>query len=224
MKKSLLLSLALTFTLFATAQEKFEEGKITMSQTLATDNAEMQGMLEQMMGGKALETTCYIKGNKSRTEINNPMSGDIVTISDMDKKQMLLLMDNPMVGKKYTLTSISAEQESIMKDNVTLVEGTETKTILGYKCKQQLVTINQNGVKMEMELFVTDKIVPVMSQQTSMLGDKLKGFAMYMVMKMNQQGMAMTITTEVTKLEKETVADGKFSLTVPEGYSKIEGQ
>jgi len=224
MKKSLLLSLALTFTLFATAQGKFEEGKITMSQTLATDNAEMQAMLEQMMGGKTMETTCYIKGNKSRTEINNPMSGDIITISDADAKQMLLLMDNPMVGKKYTLTTISAEEQEKLKETVVVVEGTETRMILGYECKQQLVTINQNGVKMEMELFITDKIVPVMSQQTSMLGDKLKGFAMSMIMKMNQQGMAMTITTEVTKLDKQAVPDGKFSLAIPEGYSKIEGQ
>lgn len=224
MKKSLLLSLALTFTLFTTAQGKFEEGKITMSQTLATDNAEMQAMLEQMMGGKTMETTCYIKGNKSRTEINNPMSGDIITISDADAKQMLLLMDNPMVGKKYTLTTISAEEQEKLKETVVVVEGTETRMILGYECKQQLVTINQNGVKMEMELFITDKIVPVMSQQTSMLGDKLKGFAMSMVMKMNQQGMAMTITTEVTKLDKQAVPDGKFSLAIPEGYSKIEGQ
>ncbi len=201
MKKSLLLCFALMFMLFATAQEKFNEGKITMTQALSTDNEEMQAMLDQMMGGKTMETVSYVKGQKSRTEINNPMSGDIITISNMDEKQMLLLMDNPMLGKKYTLTSLGKAEEEKFKDNITIVEGTETKTVLGYKCKQQMVTINQDGVKMEMEMYVTDKIAPVMSQQTSMLGDKLKGFPMYMVLKMNQQGMAMTITTEVTQLD-----------------------
>ncbi len=223
MKKSLLLCFALMFMLFATAQEKFNEGKITMTQALSTDNEEMQAMLDQMMGGKTMETVSYVKGQKSRTEINNPMSGDIITISNMDEKQMLLLMDNPMLGKKYTLTSLGKAEEEKFKDNITIVEGTETKTVLGYKCKQQMVTINQDGVKMEMEMYVTDKIAPVMSQQTSMLGDKLKGFPMYMVLKMNQQGMAMTITTEVTQLDKESVSDGIFSLTPPEGYTKMEG-
>jgi len=211
------------FTLIATTQEKFNEGKITMSQTLSTDNEEMQAMLEQMMGGKLMETVSYVKGQKSRTEINNPMTGDLITISNMDENQMLLLMDNPMLGKKYSLTSLGTGEEGDINDDITIVEGTETKTILGYECKQHMVTIDQDGVKMEMEMYITDKIVPVMSQQTAMLGNKLKGFPMYMVLKMNQQGMAMTITTVVTQLNKESVADGIFTLTPPEGYTKMEG-
>lgn len=211
------------FTLCATTQEKFNEGKITMSQTLTTDNEEMQAMLEQMMGGKLIETVSYVKGQKSRTEINNPMTGDLITISNMDENQMLLLMDNPMLGKKYTLTALGTEEEENISNNITIVEGTEIKTILGYECKQQMVTIDQDGVKMEIEMYITEKIVPVMSQQTAILGNKLKGFPMYMVLKMNQQGMAMTITTEVTQLDKENVADGKFNLTPPEGYTKMEG-
>ena len=90
MKKSLLLGFALMFTLCAITQEKFNEGKITMSQTLTTDNEEMQAMLEQMMGGKLIETVSYVKGQKSRTEINNPMTGDLITISNMDENKMLL--------------------------------------------------------------------------------------------------------------------------------------
>ncbi len=74
-----------------------------------------------------------------------------------------------------------------------------------------------------MEMYVTDKILPIMSQQTAMLAGQLKGFPMYMIMKMNQQGMNMTITTEVTKLEKEAVSDDKLSMTPPEGYTKMEG-
>ncbi|NNE32725.1 MAG: hypothetical protein HKN40_10175 [Winogradskyella sp.] len=223
MKKLILLTMALALNINAFAQKEFTEGKITMTQTMTTDNAQMQAMLEQMMGGKSMETISYVKGNKSRTDINNPMSGDITTISDMDKKQMLLLMDSPMLGKKYTLTSLSKEDEEKLKDNVTIVDGKESKTILGYDCKQQIVTIDQDGVVMKMEMYTTDKIIPVMSQQTAMLGDKLKGFPMYMEIKMDQQGMAMTIITEVTQLSEENVSEGKFSLTPPEGYTKMEG-
>ncbi|MFP4847285.1 hypothetical protein [Winogradskyella sp. PE311] len=203
------------------AQEKFTEGKITMTQTFKTDNQQMKDILQQMMGDEGMQTISYVKGNKSRTDISNPMSGDIVTISDMEAKQVLMLMDSPMLGKKYSLTSISKEEEEKIKDNINIIEGTKTKTILGYECKEHTVTIDQDGVKMDMIMYITDKIVPAVSQQTAMLGEKLKGFPMYMEMKMNQQGMAMTIITEVTELNKETVSDDKFSMTPPDGYSKM---
>jgi len=116
------------------AQEKFTEGKIIMTQTMSAENEQMQAMLKQTMGDKPMETISYIKGNKSRTEATNPMSGDIVTISDMGKKEILLLMDNPMLGKKYTLTTIDDEEEQKIKENTSVVQGAETKTILGYEC------------------------------------------------------------------------------------------
>jgi hypothetical protein len=223
MKKILVFSLAVLLGMVTYAQEKLTEGKITMTQTMSTDNAQMQAMLDQTMGGKSMETVAYVKGNKSRSEVSNPMSGNIVTIFDMDKKEMLLLMDNAILGKKYSTTIITKEEEEKMKENTTIVKGTETKTILGYECTKQTVTVDQDGANMVMEMYITDKIAPVVSQQTSFLGNKLEGLPMYMVIKMNQQGMNMTITTEVTNIEKETVSDDKFSLTPPEGYTKMEG-
>jgi hypothetical protein len=223
MKKILVFSLAVLLGMVTYAQEKLTEGKITMTQTMSTDNAQMQAMLDQTMGGKPMETVAYVKGNKSRSEVSNPMSGNIVTIFDMDKKEMLLLMDNAILGKKYSTTIITKEEEEKMKENTTIVKGTETKTILGYECTKQTVTVDQDGANMVMEMYITDKIAPVVSQQTSFLGNKLEGLPMYMVIKMNQQGMNMTITTEVTNIEKETVSDDKFSLTPPEGYTKMEG-
>jgi outer membrane lipoprotein-sorting protein len=56
-----------------------------------------------------------------------------------------------------------------------------------------------------------------------MLGDKLKGFPLYMEMFVTQQGMNMTITNEVTELKKDKVDTSKFSMTPPEGYTKMEG-
>ena len=221
MKKIFLLGLTIMLSVTLSAQEKFTEGKITMTQTFKTDNQQMKDILQQMMGDEGMQTISYVKGNKSRTDIRNPMSGDIVTISDMEAKQVLMLMDSPMLGRKYSLTSISKEEEEKIKDNINIIEGTKTKTILGYECKEHTVTIDQDGVKMDMIMYITDKIVPAVSQQTAMLGEKLKGFPMYMEMKMNQQGMAMTIITEVTELNKETVSDDKFSMTPPDGYSKM---
>lgn len=222
MKKLVLLSFALVFGLMTFAQEKFEEGKIKMTQKMTTDNEQMKAMLEQMMGDDGMQITVYIKGDKSRMEMNNPMAGDMTFIAHQKEKKSLMLMDNPYAGKKYTLTTVTDEEMKELEENVKIEEGTEVKTILGYECKEQIVTIDQNGVKMKMKMFITDKITPVMTQQTSMLGDKLKGFPMYMVIDMNQQGVEMTVTAEVTELSKEEVSDGKFSLTPPEGYTEMQ--
>ena len=222
MKKLILLSFALIFGLMTFAQEKFEEGKIIMTQKISTDNEQMKAMLEQMMGEEGMLITLYVKKDKSRTEMNNPMSGDMTFIADTKERKSLMLLDNPYAGKKYTLTTVTEEEMEELEENVKIEEGTEVKTILGYECKEQIVTIDQDGAKMTMRMFVTDEITPVMTQQTSMLGDKLKGFPMYMVVEMNQQGIDMTMTSEVIELNKEEVPDGKFSLTPPEGYTKME--
>ncbi|WP_370104225.1 hypothetical protein [Winogradskyella sp.] len=222
MKKLVLLSFALVFGLMTFAQEKFEEGKIKMTQKMTTDNEQMKAMLKQMMGEEGMQITMYIKGDKSRVEMNNPMSGDMTFIAHSYERKSLMLMDNPYMGKKYTLTNVSEEEMDELEENVVIEEGTEVKTILGYECKEHIVTVSQDGAEVKMKMFITDKIAPVMTQQTAMLGDKLKGFPMYMVIDMNQQGVEMTVTAEVTELSKEEVPDGKFSLTPPEGYSEMQ--
>lgn len=221
MKKLILLSLALVIGLTTFAQEKFTEGKITLKQSMTSDVPEMKKVLESMAGEDGLRTISYVKGNLSRSEINNPMTGDITTISNADKKQVLMLMDTPTMEKKYTLTTVTKEQEEEIKKNVSIVEGTKTKTILGYDCKEHTVSLKQDGVTMEIVMYITDQIVPAVSQQTAMLGNELKGFPMYMEMRLDQGGMAMTIVTEVTELKSESLSDDLFSLTPPEGYSKM---
>ena len=97
----------------------------------------------------------------------------------------------------------------------------KTKVVLGYTCKQYIVSVNKDGQTVEMDLFTTEAIT-IASQQTAMLGNKIKGFPLYSVMKMNQMGVSMTITTEVTEIKKDTPVDiKKFSMTPPEGYEKM---
>lgn len=216
MKKIFVLALSLSMSFMGLAQEKFTEGIITAKQTISSDNEQANAQFA-LMGD--VETVTFIKGSKSRSELSNPLSGDIITISDMDKKEMLMLMDNPSIGKKYLSQKLELTEEAL--NSIKLIEGTETKTILGYECKQYTVTVNQSGVEMEMVLFTTEEIPPVASQQTVALGDKLKGFPLYMTMTMNQQGIKMKITTEVTEIKKEEVSGDKFNMTPPEGYSKM---
>ncbi|MBO3117157.1 DUF4412 domain-containing protein [Winogradskyella sp. DF17] len=218
MKKILLLSCVVVLSLVATAQEKLTEGVITTKQTISSDNPQMQAQLDAM--GDMMSKT-FFKGNNSRVEMDNPMTGPMTVISSQEKMKTLTLMDNPMMGKKFAMQDVEVTPETL--ENVKVEDGSATKTILGYSCKEKIVTVNQDGTEVKMSMFVTDQIVPVMTQQTASLGDKINGYPLYMVINMSQQGMAMTITMEVTDIDKSSVSDDKFDMTPPEGYTKMEG-
>ncbi len=216
--KKLILLLTLLLCITALAQEKLTEGVITTKQTMSSDNEEMQAQFATIGD---MTTTTYFKGDKARSEVSSPMTGDIITISNGETNEVLMLMDNPMLGKQYALQKNEVTEDQLEKINV--VAGSETKTVLGYECKQYMVTLSQDGVKMEMELFTTEAI-PVASQQAAMLGDKLKGYPLYMKITMDQMENKMIITTEVTEIKKGAVSNDKFDMTPPAGYEKMVGQ
>ncbi|MBT8376646.1 MAG: hypothetical protein KJO22_07245, partial [Bacteroidia bacterium] len=103
-----------------------------------------------------------------------------------------------------------------------VTKGDAKRTFMGYDCEQYFVTVNQNGQKMEMELFTTDKITAI-SQDTNSMGEMVKGFPLYLKLKMNQMGTVLEVVTEISEIKTVAVSDEKFSLTPPEGYEKIEG-
>lgn len=216
MKKILLFTVALALSATTFAQEKFTEGVITMKQTLSSPSPEVSEALAAM--GEMISTT-YVDGLKSRTESSNPMSGDMIMIMDSESNEMLQLMDMPNLGKKYVTQKIEITDE--MLENITVTEGEESKTVLGYDLKQYIITIKQETGDMVMEMFITDKIKGVKTQQTAMLGDKVDGYPLYMVIKMNQGGAEIIVKSEVTKMDAQPVDDNKFSLTPPEGYTKM---
>lgn len=217
MKKLLLITVlsALSFSTFA--QKKITEGVVISKQKVSSENEEMQAQFDTM---SEMKTITYFKDDKSRAEISNPMSGDIITITD--SKKILVLMDNPALGKMYMLENVEESQET--KPNIKVVAGTKTKTILGYKCKQYTIVIKQEASEdMEMEMYTTEAI-PVKSQHTSLVNDRIKGFPLYIVMKMTQLGTEIEITTEVTEIKAQEVGNDKFNMTPPEGYKNMEDQ
>lgn len=217
MKKLVLLSLMLLLGIGLTAQESIKEGIMTSKQSMSSDNELMNTQLRSMGETNSI---IYFKADKSRTDMNSPMTGDMSIIMDGTNKQMLMLMNQPALGKKYMLQSIDPSAEDM--ENVKVEKGSETKTILGYECQQYLVKMKQNGQDVEMQMFTTDKISAI-SQNTTAMGAKVEGFPLYYVLKMQQMGTNMEITSEVTKIEKAAVSEDKFSLTPPEGYTIMEG-
>lgn len=214
--KKLILFAFLTFSLTVLAQENLTEGVIIQKQTFSSSNAALNGQLA-MLGD--MQTTTYFKDNKSRTELSNPMAGDVTTIIDNDKKEMIAIMDNPQIGKKYTLKELNVSEDDLK--NITVTPSEETKDVLGYTCKKYDIVLTKQGVESKLIMYTTDKIT-ALSDQTASLGGKVKGFPMSIEIQAEQAGMDITINMEVAEIKKEAVDDSKFDMTIPEGYEKMD--
>jgi len=213
MKKIILVTL-LTMSVGVFAQKEIKEGVLTTKVTMSSDNEQANASFA-MIGD--ISATTHFKGGKARTEQSSQMIGSTTSIVDQDAGKMLMLMDN-MMGKKY-LEQDTKKSEEELKD-VTVTANGESKTVAGYDCKGYDIVTKVNGQEMKMKMFVTDKIM-AQEQYTAMLGGKLKGFPLNMVVSVNQGGMAMDITMEVTKVSAESVDDSKFDMTIPEGYTEM---
>ena len=215
MKKIIIVFVAM-LSLNAIAQKEISEGVLTLKMTMSTDNEQAKAAFA-MMGD--IYVTSYFKGEKSRTEQNHQMTGNNTTIVDNAAKKILVLMDNPMLGKKYTKSDISVSEEDIK--NTTVTKKDDQKTIAGYTCQGFDVVVKKGGVENKMVMYVTDKITAP-NQNTAILGDKIKGFPLYMVIYTTQGAIDMQITMEATEVKEEKVDEAKFEMTIPEGYSEFE--
>ncbi|MFD2823195.1 hypothetical protein ACFS5M_05905 [Lacinutrix iliipiscaria] len=213
--KKILCILLLAFSFNTIAQEKLTEGVVTSKMTLSSTNPAAQSQFDMI--GEILSTT-YFKDNKTRSEVQSMMTGETTNIIDNDEKKMLVYMNN-QAGKVYAESTFDSSEDD--SKNVTITKGEETKTVMGYECTKYNVVVENEGTEVKMNIFATDKISAI-SQQTVTFGEEFKGFPMYMEIEMNQMGIDMTMTMEVTKIEPQTVSEDKFDMTPPEGYKKVE--
>ncbi|MCB0426454.1 MAG: DUF4412 domain-containing protein [Mangrovimonas sp.] len=213
--KKLFTILFVILGLNAFAQEAMTEGVIKTKTTMSSPNAEVNAQFAMI--GDILSVT-YFKDGFTRTETSNVMTGNSVAVIDSNAKEMLMYMDN-MAGKVYMKNSYEPSEEDL-KD-ITVEKTGETKDILGYSCAKYVTTISKNGATVNMDIYATDKLAAV-SNQTTSFGDTIKGYPLLMEMKMNQGGMDMVITMEVTEIKKESVSSDKFDLTPPDGYKQVD--
>ena len=216
LSKKITLLLFLTFSMSIFAQKEIEEGIISMKITMSSENEQVNASLA-MIGN--MSTITYFKGQKSRTEMKSPMTGDNTTIIDNTTKEMLVLLDNPMLGKKYMKNTIDTSDEDL--NNIEVKKTGDTKTILGYKCQGYDIIIKKDDTETKMTMYTTDKI-SAPNQNSTGLGGKVKGYPMYMVLNISQSGMPLKTTMEVIEIKNENVDNSKFDMTVPEGFSEMD--
>lgn len=203
MIRTILAGLFLILAVAANAQTF--EGKMTMKAEALDLPAEMEpmkSMFESTM-------TIYTKGNKSRLETTQPMVGEMIVITDMDKKTSTVCMN--MMGEKIAVISEIDEQEKdedeIKEEDIEVILGDKSKTICGYTCNNATLRVKQEGTTSEVEVWYTKDI-----QNTSAEFNKLPGMPMEYTMNVE----SITLRYLVTSIEKVKVADSSFK--IPEGY------
>ena len=205
----LFLSASVIITASFTGSSDFE-GKIVYS--IDFTGAKMPPEAKNMMAGST--ATIYIKGDKTRTEMNMGMQN---TISLYDGKANTSVTLMEVMGNKYKIKQDNSKKDEKKPDtkmNVT----SETKTIAGYKCKKAEVTVTDSkGTSHLANIWFTEEISNHMntSNENGTQFKDIKGMPLEYEMQA-QNGMSMKLTA--TSVNKETVADSKF--TVPDGYKE----
>lgn len=215
MMRILIVLLFIAFNSNVLAQQLVTEGVIKTKMTMSSEDETVNSQLRLM--GDMIMTT-YFKGSSSKSEMNNPMAGNTITIVNEDSKKILTLLDNPFLGKKFNEQTLNISKEDL--DKIKFTENGKTKTIAGYKCKGYDVVTSVDGKENKMTYYTTDKIKAI-TQNNAMLGDKFIGFPMYIVSSIFQSGMVMTVTMEVTEVKSEKVDETLFKIVIPEGYTKM---
>lgn len=216
MKNLILYLFVSVFCFSALAQEKITQGVMSSTIKLSSSNAQMNSQFA-MIGD--ISSVTYFKDDKTRTEAANPMTGTSTVIINNTSKEMLAYANSAAMGKKYMQDTIEPSEEDLK--NITVEKGAATKTILGFECQQYFANLVKDGATVNMEFYTTEQISAV-SDKTAVLGGKVKGFPLYLKMEAQNMGMDMIMTTEITEIKREEVADEKFDMTPPEGYVKTD--
>lgn len=165
---------------------------------------ESPGIDESMKSMMPKKTTSFIKDQKVRTEMDNPMTGKSITIVDNEQKKVFQLM-NMGGAKKCIVIDIDDEDEN-KESEINKLE--ETKEIAGYTCKKVEIIQDENITI----AWVTDEIQAPANRK---FNEKLDGFPLSYEVENNGITMIMT----ATNIEEKRVNNSKF--VVPQGYEKI---
>lgn len=211
--KKIFLFFAMTIVSVTMSFAQLEEGHITYSIEMSSDDPEIAGMAALFSGSSM---NLYFSSDVARTEIDFGAMMSIYTVINSKTDEVLLLMGG-MMGNKAVLTN----SDEIGTDNEGEVEMTwsftkETKKILDYKCKKAIGT-DADGE--EVIYWYTEEIKPANTDENSPLA-QLPGLALEY--EVDREGMIMTFTASKVKtsLDDATKAS-KFKMEIPEGYTEM---
>lgn len=209
MKKTLLLIAAIALSATTTFAQKGKEFEGKIVYELSFPGLEIDANSAAML---PKESTVFVKKGKTRTEMSMGMGMSNVTITDSKTKTATVLYD--MMGTKMAIKMSEADLKANQpKTEPTVTVLNETKDIAGYKCKKAEIKMNDPENTVSTVYFTPEIGSKDMNwQQSTMKG--IDGFPMEFETK--QQGMTMKFV--VKSVNKEEVADAKF--TIPSDYKE----
>lgn len=180
------------------------EGKIEYKITYQKVPEILKGY-EHMLPEKSI---VYVKGFRSRIEVEVAASGTQIVIFDKEKNTGLILMD--IADKKTAITLskeiVEKELSKVGKPKITYFE--EYKTIIGYKCQKAIIeTVMEDSSTQKSTVYFTKQI----KNTTQNFGD-LSGMALEYNMSQNDTESRLTATSVLL----QSVLDSDFE--IPKGY------
>lgn len=173
--------------------------KVSVTGSAVTD--EIKAMMPKTM-------TLKVKDNKSRSEMIMGM-GTTVAISDAETKTTIALID--MMGQKIAVKSTMEDIQKELDESpeFTVEKSSETKEILGYKCKKAIIRSDEGT---EIIVFYTDELGSGSTYFDDPQFKEIDG--LMLEFELPNEGMSMKFTA--TNIEKKTISDSEFE--IPEGY------
>jgi len=209
------LTFVLAFTIDATAQKKMKKGVLKYEITdIKTDIPEAEAMMGMMKG---TEMNIYFNGKMQAVKMDmmgGMMKTNIITEVGNEENSTMLF---DMMGRKIKIVAPAADldkekakSQEMMENAEVIVDKSDTKEILGYKChKASIKTADAT-----LDFYITDKVAIEKSYFDEMYNGKLNGTPLEFSIAQGPINMVLTATA----LEKD-VPSGAFD--APEGYEEM---
>lgn len=189
-----------TSSLFAQTTEAVIQYDVKMD----SDDAQVKQQLSMMSGSTM---TMMFKDDNFKQIMDMGMQKTTTIVNGKTDKS-LMLMD--MMGMKMAIPMEQPkDEEGAVKPEVDVTG--ETKEILGYKCKEVIITSEDES---EIIVYVTEEIAP--KNNKSNYGSSVKGFALQIEVEQPMFNMIMT----ATNIEKKVKDKKAFDTKIPDGYEE----
>lgn len=211
MKSILIAFAAITLSLCTRAQ--VTEGQVKYAIEMTSDDPNVQAQLAMLNGSKM---DMIFTDKFSRVDFSMGMFMQMVTITNIEENNGLLLMSG-MIGKKAVkMTSEDVEKSAEEVPEFEIEATKETKKILGYKCTKYVITTEEGT---DVSYWTTTEISASKANNRYM-NKSIEGFPLLFETETNGMKMTFTATDFQEDLEGLNTKE-LFDMSIPADYEEM---